>query len=182
MYSQSYITITSIQNISLTLQRDPVLICSHLPFPQFLATGNLLSLCFCLFCINWWLFTQSCLTLWNPVDLKHAWFPRQEFVQTHVHWVDDAIWPSHPLLSPSLLTLNLSQHQSFPMSWLYQVAKSIGTSASVLPMNIQGWFPLGLTDLISLISKGALKGLLQHLSSKASIFDAQPFYGPTLPS
>jgi len=44
---------------------------------------------------------------------------------------------------------------SFPMSWLFASSgQSIGASASVLPMNIQGWFPLGLTDLISLRSKG----------------------------
>jgi len=56
--------------------------------------------------------------------------------------------------------------------------QSIGASASssVLPLNIQGWFPLGLTGLISLQSKG-LKNLLQNHSSKASIL-----YGPTLTS
>ena len=40
--------------------------------------------------------------------------------------------------------------------------QSIGDSASVLPMNIQGWFPLGLTALISLAVQGTLKSLLQH--------------------
>ena len=50
---------------------------------------------------------------------------------------------------------NLSQHQSFLMSWLFTSGgQSIGASASVLPMDIQCWFPLGLTDLISLLSKG----------------------------
>ena len=44
---------------------------------------------------------------------------------------------------------------SFPTSWLFlSGGQSIGISASVLPMNIQGWFPLGLTGLISLLSKG----------------------------
>ena len=47
---------------------------------------------------------------------------------------------------------------SFPMSWLFASAgQSIGVSASVLPMNIQGWFPLGFTGLISLQSKGLLR-------------------------
>ena len=76
---------------------------------------------------------------------------------TQVRWVHDAIQPFHPLMSPSLLALNLSQHQrSFPMSWLFTSGgQTIGasTSASVLPMNIQGRFPLGLTGLISLQSK-----------------------------
>ena len=72
-----------------------------------------------------------------------------EFAQTHVHRVGDAMQPSHLLLSPSPPTLNLSQHQSFPMSQFFASgSQSIGTSASalVLPMNIQYQFPLGLTS------------------------------------
>ena len=60
---------------------------------------------------------------------------------------------------------------SFPMSWLFTSGgQSIGTSvsASVLPMNIQGWFPLRLTSLISLQFKG-LSSFLQHHNLKASI-------------
>ena len=60
---------------------------------------------------------------------------------------------------------------SFPMSRLFASGgQSIGASASasVLPMNTQDWFPLGLTGLISLLSKG-LKSLLQHHNSKGSI-------------
>ena len=70
-----------------------------------------------------------------------------EFAQTHVHWVSDAIQPSHPLSPPSPPALNLSS-VSFPMSWLFASGgQSTGDSASalVLPVNIQGWFPLGLT-------------------------------------
>ena len=60
-----------------------------------------------------------------------------EFAQTHVHWVGDAIQPFHPLSSPSPPTFNLSQHRSFPMSWLFTSGgQSIGASASDLPMNI----------------------------------------------
>ena len=76
-----------------------------------------------------------------------------EFTPTHVHWVSDAIQPSHPLLPACPLALNLSSG-SFPVSWLFTSGgQSIGASVSVLPMNIQGWFPLGLTGLISLLSK-----------------------------
>ena len=67
---------------------------------------------------------------------------------------------------------------SFPMSWFFtSTGQSIGASASasVLLMNIQGLFPLGLTDLISLQSKG-LKSLLQHHSSKASILQCSAFF------
>ena len=51
----------------------------------------------------------------QPHGLQHASLPVHhqlpEFTQTHVHWVGDAIQPSHPLSSPSPLTFNLSQHQ-----------------------------------------------------------------------
>ena len=53
--------------------------------------------------------------------------------------------------------------------------QSIVASASVLPMNIQGWFPLGLIGLISLQSKG-LKSPLQHHNSKASVLQHSTFF------
>ena len=64
---------------------------------------------------------------------------------------------------------------SFPVSRLFgSSGQSIGASASasVLPVNIQGWFPLGLTDLISAV-QGAFKSLLQHHSSRAQFFSAK---------
>ena len=77
-----------------------------------------------------------------------------EFPQTHVHRVGDAIQPSHPLLFPSPPAFSLSQHQgSFPVSQFFKSGgQNIGVSASasVLPINIQSWFPLGLTGWISL--------------------------------
>ena len=55
---------------------------------------------------------QLCLTLCDPMDCSTSGFPVHhqllEFTQTHVHWVSDAIQPSHPLLSPSPPTFNLS--------------------------------------------------------------------------
>ena len=84
-------------------------------------------------------------------ELQHARFPcpyyLPEFAQTHVHWVGDIIQSSHSLSSPSPLAFNLPQHQGLiPVSQLFPSGGySIGASfsASVLPMNIQGWFPLG---------------------------------------
>ena len=102
-----------------------------------------------------------------------------ELTQTHVHRVSDAIQPSHPLLSPSPPAFSLSQHQSFLMSQLFRSSgQSTGASASasVLPMNIQDWFPLGLTGLISLAVQRTLKSLLQHHSSKASILWGSAFF------
>ena len=58
---------------------------------------------------------QSCLTLCDPMDCSMPGFPvlhcLPEFAQTHIHWVNDAMQPSHPLLPPSPSALNLSQHQ-----------------------------------------------------------------------
>ena len=84
--------------------------------------------------------------------------------QAHVHWTADAIQPSYPvgLFSFCLHFFPVSGY--FPMSQLFTSAgQSFGasSSASVLPMNIQGWFPLGLTDLISLQSKGLSKTTVQ---------------------
>ena len=81
----------------------------------------------------------------------------REFTQTHVHWIVDSIQPSHPLSSPSPPALNLSQHQGL-FQWAgssYQMAKVLELClTSALSMNIQSWFPLGLTSLVSLQSKG----------------------------
>ena len=65
------------------------------------------------------------------------------------------------------------------MSWLFPSGgQSIRTSASasVLPMNIHHWVPLGLTGLISLQSQGTLKSLLQHDSLKASVLQRSAFF------
>ena len=99
-----------------------------------------------------------------------------EFAQTNVHWVDDAIQPSFPVASFSSCPQSFLALESFSMSGLFASGgQIIGASASVsvLPMNIQDWFPLGLTGLISLMSKG-LSESSQHHNSKASILLAQP--------
>ena len=101
-----------------------------------------------------------------------------EFTQIHAQWVGDAIQPSHPLLSPSPPAPNPSQHQGL-FQWVNSAwgGQSIGVwaSASVLPINTQDWSPLGWTGWIALQSKG-LKTLLQHHSSKASIFRCSAFF------
>ena len=104
-----------------------------------------------------------------------------EFAQIHVHWVSDAIQLSYPLLPPSPSALSLSHHLSLPVSQQFtSVSQIIGASvsASVLPMNVQDWSPLGLTDLISMLSKG-----LSRVFSNTTIQKHQFFgliYGPTL--
>ena len=129
--------------------------------------------------------TQSCLTLCDPMDCRTPGFSvlhnLLELAQTCVLWVGDTIQPSHPLSPPSL-AFNLSQHQGLLqlVCFSHQVAKALdGTSASasVLPMNIQGWFPLGLTGLISLLSKGCSRGFSSPTVQKHQFFNAQPFGG-----
>ena len=73
--------------------------------------------------------TQSCPTLWYPMNHSTQGFPVHhqlpEFTQTHVHRVSDAIQPSHPLSSPSPPAFHLSQHQDL-FRWIsssHQVAK-----------------------------------------------------------
>ena len=61
--------------------------------------------------------------------------PFLEFTQTHVHWVGDAIQPSHPLLSPSPPVLNLSQHQG-----LFQWVSSSHQVAKLLELQLQHQF------------------------------------------
>ena len=64
---------------------------------------------------------------------------------------------------------------SFPMSWLFTShSQSIRASASVLPMTIQGWFLLGLTGLISLLSKGLSRVFSSTTTQKIQFFSAQP--------
>ena len=73
--------------------------------------------------------TQSCLTLWDPMDCSTPGLPVHhqlpEFIHTHVYWVGDTIQPSHPLPSPSTPAFNPSLHQG-RFQWVsssYQVAK-----------------------------------------------------------
>ena len=125
---------------------------------------------------------QSCPTLCDPMDSSTPGLPVHhqllELTQTHVHWVGDAIQPSHPLLSPS-------PPPSFPASESFQMSQfftsggqriGVSDSAPVLPMNIQDWFPLGCTGWISVAVQGTLKSLLQYLSSKASILWHSAFF------
>ena len=98
-----------------------------------------------------------------------------ELTQTHVHRVSDTIQLSHPLSLPSPPAFNLSQHQGLFQWQLFTSGdQSIGASASVLPMNIQGWFPLGLTGLISLLSKKLSKVFSSTIVQEHQFFSAQP--------
>ena len=93
-------------------------------------------------------------------------------------------WWCHPTISSSIVPF-FSHLQSFSASGSIPVSQfftsggqSIGASASasVLPMNIQGWFPLGSDWLVLLAVQGTLKSLLQHHSSKASVLRCLAFF------
>ena len=111
----------------------------------------------------------------DPMDCSTPCLPvlhyLLEFAWVHIHWVGDAIEPLYPLL-PSSFAFNLSQHQG-----LFQWVGSSHHVAKVLELqhpsfhNFQGWFPLGLTGLISLKSKG-----LSRIFSSTTIWNHQ-FFG-----
>ena len=102
-----------------------------------------------------------------------------ELAQTHVHWVDDAIQPSHPFLSPSPPTFNLSQHWGLsnesvlPIRWpnYWSFSFNIGPSNEYSGLIS---FRMDWLDLLAV--QGTLKSLLQHHSSKASILRHSAFF------
>ena len=106
-----------------------------------------------------------------------------EFAQIQVHRVGDAMQPSHPVV-PFSCPQSFVALGSFPMSRLFiSGGQSIGVSASVLPVNIQGWLPLGLTGVISLQSKGLSKESSPALQFKSiNSLALSLLYGPTLTS
>ena len=122
----------------------------------------------------------KCSTLCDPTDYSTPGFPvlhyLQEFAQTHVHWVSDAIHSSCLLLPPfSSCPQSFTVSGSFTMSWLLASGgQSIVASASAsgLPMNIQGWFPFWLTSLI-LLSMGLSRVLSRTTIWKQQFFSAQ---------
>ena len=122
--------------------------------------------------------TQSCPTLCNPMGCHTPGFPVHhqvpELAQTHVHqWC-------HPTISSSVDPFS-SRLQFFPVSGSFlrsqffaSGGQSIGVlaSTSVLPKNIQDWFPLGLTGLVSVQSKG-----LSRIFSNTTFWKHQFFVG-----
>ena len=126
------------------------------------------------------LVTQLCLTLCNSMDSSISDFPVHhqllELAQSHVHWVCDAILPSHSLssllLQPSIFPrIRVFSNESvlcirWPKYWSFSFSISP-------PMNIQGWFPLGLTGLIPLQSKELSRVFSNTMVQKHQFFSAQ---------
>ena len=113
----------------------------------------------------------------TPGLLVHHQLP--EFTQTCVHWVGDAIQPSHPLSSPFPPAFNLSQHQGLFkwVSCVHQVAK--GLEFQLQHQSFQrtpGLISFRMDWLDLLAVQGTFKSLLQHHSSKASILWHSAFF------
>ena len=121
---------------------------------------------------------QSCLTLCNLMDCSMPGLPVHhqlpELTQTHVHRVDDAIQPSHPLLSPSP-TFNLSQHQGlFQLVLHIRWLKDWSFSFSISPSNeYSGLISFRMDWLDLLTVQGTLKSLLHTIVQKHQFFGTQ---------
>ena len=117
--------------------------------------------------------TQLCPSLCDSTECSTPGFPVLhyflELAQTHVHWIADAIQPSHLLSPPSFFALNLPQHQG-----LFQWVSSSNQVAKVLEFQLQhqpsseysGLIPFGIDWFDLLAVQGILKSLLQHRSLK----------------
>ena len=126
---------------------------------------------------------QSCPTIWTPWTAARQAPCPSPFPGVCSNSCPLSPW-CHPTI-PSSVISSSSCLQSFPtsgsflMSQLFESGgQSIGTSssASVLPMNIQGWFPLGLTGLISLLSKGLSRVYSSTTFRRHQFFSTQPFF------
>ena len=131
--------------------------------------------------------TKSCLTLFNPMNHSTPSLPvyhqLPEFTQTHVHWVGDAIQPSHPpAISYSVVPFfsclqPLPASGSFPMSQLFSWGGQSIFSLSISPSSEDPGLVSFRMDWLDLLTvQGTLKSLLQHLSSKASILWLSAFF------
>ena len=119
-------------------------------------------------------------SLWNP-GLQHARPPCLSPTPGVYSNSCPLCWWCHPTISSSVIPFS-SHLQSFPASGSFPMSQfftsgsqSIGVSvsASVLPMNFQGWFPVGLTGWISLLSKGLSRVFSNTTVQKHQFFSAQ---------
>ena len=137
-----------------------------------------IAMCFCYCSVD-----KLYPTLWEPMDCSMPGFPvlhyLPEFAQTHVHWVSDAIQPSHPLLPPSPPALNFPSIRVFsnestlcmrwPKYWSFRFSISPSSEYSGRMSFRVDWLDLRAVQ-------GTLKSLLQHHSSKASILWCSAFF------
>ena len=123
---------------------------------------------------------QSCPTHCNPMNRSTPGLPvhhqLQEFTQTPVHQVGDAIQLSHPVVPFSSCPQSFPASGSFPVSQLFAWGSQnigVSASASVFPLNTQDWSPLGWTGCTSLQSKGLSRVFSNNTVQKHQFFSAQ---------
>ena len=121
---------------------------------------------------------QLFVTPWTAVLGSSVLHYLPEFAQTHVHWAGDDIQSSFLLSPPFPPLINVSHHHGL-FQWVsssHQMAKVVEfqLQASILPMNIQNWFPLGLTGLISLLSRGLSRVFSSTTIQKHQFYGTQP--------
>ena len=126
---------------------------------------------------------QSCPTLCDPMNCSMPGLPVHhqlpEFTQTHVHWVDDDIQPSHPVVPFSSCPQSFPASGSFQMRWYFHIKwpKYWSFSFSISPSNEHPGLISFRMDWLDLLAvQGTLKSLLQHHSSKASILRCSAFF------
>ena len=132
----------------------------------------------------------SCLPLCDPMDCSTLGFPLSRLFSWSLFKLMsiESVMPSnhlilcHPLLLPSIFPSIRVFFSEFRLFTSCGQSTGASASASVLPMHIQGWFPLGLTDLICLLSKNSQKSSLTPQFDSISSSALSLLYGPTLPS
>ena len=155
--------------------------------PPFPVTCNRLNVCvptmhFCCCCSV----PQSCPTLCDAMNCSMPGFPVLHYISWSLLKLTsiESLMPSnHLVLFHLLLPSIFPSIRSFPMSWLFTSGgQSIGASASasVLPMNIQGWLPLELSCLIFLQSKGLSRVFSSSIVQRINSSVLGLLYGPTL--
>ena len=123
---------------------------------------------------------QLCLTLCDSMDCSMPGFPCPSLFPGACSNSCPLSWWCHPTISSSVVLFSSclqssSRSGTIPMSQLFPSCdQSIGASASVPPMNIEGWFPLRLTGLISLQIKGLSRDFSGTTAQKHQFFSTQP--------
>ena len=152
------------------------------------------TICCCYIKIQWYILHFQWLLLlllfscsvvsssWRPHGLKHTRLPCPSLSPSVCSNSCPLCQWCHPTISSSVMPFfclqSFPESGSFPMSQLFAWGGQIfavSASSSILPMIIQAWFPLQLTGLISLLSRG-LSSLLQHHSSEVSILQHSGFF------
>ena len=164
-------------NFSTFSSHPPMAVFSNILFSTYCMPGTVVIL---FSSVQFSSVAQSCMTL-RPHGLQHVRLPcTSPPPGAYPNWCPSSPW-CHPTISFSVVPFS-SHLQSFPSLGSFQMgqffassSQSIGASASasVFPMNIQDWFPLGLTSWISLLSKGLSRVFSNTTVQKHQFFSTQ---------